>query len=888
MATVVHPFLKDGVEARAYQMRALRSALSSSTLMVMPTGFGKTAVEWMAMAEALRLQRGKVLLIAPTTGLVDQQRRMATEMLQIEAESIITYTGEIQPAKRPPLWERGVVIMATPQVIRNDAVTGTINLADVGLLIVDEAHHSTGNHAYAQVGDLYLNACPEALVLGATASPGSTENHILEVARRLGIERLDVSKKDDPLLGPYTVQLDVVPHRLELSESLTTLLHPLQAHQDEQAEHLRRLGFLAPTGHLSSKLIEEAQRRASMAIQRRDRRGYDAARRIGDLRRMHLLLDLLRTQGTTSALLFLQRAEEDGRSGERTTNRFVALPVIHAFRNAAKDVGELHPKPAYVRNLVEVQRVKNPQSKVLIFTEYRDTVEHLVEGLQEIEGVLVDKFIGQSGKGKRKGMTQRQQLAQLNRFREGDLNVLVATSVGEEGLDVPAADLVILYEPVASAIRAIQRRGRTARQRAGSVHTLIAAGTRDEFVNSAAGRREAKMYTLLQRIHDRGRLPRRPPPPSDVLEAFSISSEGNILTPTDFIDQESARLTPETPQPEDAVESIEQSQETKLSPRPTLNPIDRRPRQQLGLDQFISPSNTQSQPDPLENIEDKNKDEHTPILDGRAHREREQLASAAASASVTSMQQPDIGEPIILDHREAQSTLAPHLKSMGARVEFNHLATGDIRLSKRILIERKTARDLVNSITDGRLLHQCRRLNAAALRPLLLIEIGEVHGQAVHPDAVHGALAHISLDLGMPVVMTKNASETARFLMAAARREHDLMERWAHRCLQRASDPQNEAAVIRAASAAAAEIKAIELGGSETTPLAQRWPAHAKEEHRALLSAIEGIGRQKAEALIEAFGDVSGVFNATKEELSEATGIGPVTALSVFQLFHGE
>lgn len=137
MATVVHPFLKDGVQARAYQMKSLKSALTSSTLMVMPTGFGKTAVEWMAMAEALRLKRGKVLLIAPTTGLVDQQRRMATEMLNLDADAIVSYTGEVGPAKRPPLWAKGQVVMATSQVIRNDAVNGIIDLTEVGLLIVD-------------------------------------------------------------------------------------------------------------------------------------------------------------------------------------------------------------------------------------------------------------------------------------------------------------------------------------------------------------------------------------------------------------------------------------------------------------------------------------------------------------------------------------------------------------------------------------------------------------------------------------------------------------------------------------------------------------------------------------------------------------------------------
>ena len=858
--------------------------------MVMPTGFGKTAVEWMAMAEALRLERGKILLIAPTTGLVDQQRRMATEMLNLDANKIVSYTGEITPTKRPPLWSQGSVIMATAQVIRNDATNGIIDLREVGLLIVDEAHHSTGNHAYAQVGDLYLTANPSALVLGATASPGSSEANILEVARRLGIERLDVSKKEDPLLIPYSVKLEAVPHRLNLPEQLNELLAPIQDQQDAEAEHLRRLGFLAPTGHLSSKLIEEAQRRASMAIQRRDRRGYDAARRIGDLRRAHLLLDLLRTQGVTSAMSFLQRAEEDGRSGERSTNRFVGLPAIHEFRRLARISGELHPKPEYVRNLVEIQRKENPESKMLIFTEYRDTVDHLVEALDEIPGVLVDKFIGQSGKGKRKGMTQRQQLAQLNKFREGKLNVLVATSVGEEGLDVPAADLVILYEPVASAIRAIQRRGRTARQRDGSVHTLIAIGSRDEFVNSAAQRREAKMYTLLQRIHDRGRLPRRPPPPEDVLSAFKVEVHGKRLTPQSFIVQETEKYAPEPRDMGTGKDSIEKVVENVKKVKPSLQPVDRRPRQQMGLDQFLNPTQaSQATSAVIQKIpEDKPKSApQGPVLDGLAHREREQLAAAAASATISDAQQGAEHSAIILDHREAKSTLGPYLKSMGANVSFKHLATGDVRLSERVLIERKTARDLVVSLTDGRLLHQCRRLNAAALRPLLLVEIGEGHGQAVHPDAVHGALAYISLDLGMPVMMTKNAEETARFLLAAAQREHDLMEHWAYRAMQRIDPLSDTQAVERATSAAAAEIRAIELGTDESVPLANRWPQHAIEEQAAVLAAIEGIGPSKAKALIESFGSLAGVFAATVDELSKVKAIGAVTAMSVHQLMHG-
>ena len=323
MAVVIHPFLKNGVEARAYQIRSLKNALSSSCLMVMPTGFGKT-VEWMVMAEFIRLYDKKIILIAPTTGLVAQQQRMAREMVNIDPESILRYTGETPPDKRIEIWNKGRILMATPQVIRNDATNGRISLDDVSLIIFDEAHHATGNHAYAQVGDLYLSQNPTGFTLAATASPGSNKAAILEVAKRLGIDRLDVSIKDEVLLKPYAVKLHNDIIYVELPESLKTLIYPLQEHQSREVESIQRMGFMGSVKNLTSRIITEAQQSVSRAISRRDKRGYNAARKISDIRRMHMLLDLLKTQGVKAGLAFLEKAELEGRSGDRGTNRFLS------------------------------------------------------------------------------------------------------------------------------------------------------------------------------------------------------------------------------------------------------------------------------------------------------------------------------------------------------------------------------------------------------------------------------------------------------------------------------------------------------------------------------------------------------------------------------------
>ena len=851
MPTIVHPFLNDGVEARAYQIRSLRSALTSSSLMVMPTGFGKTAVEWMAMAEFLLKNEGKILLIAPTTGLVEQQERMAKEMIKLDNNEISRYTGEIAPKNRPAIWRSSKIIMATSQVIRNDAQSGTIDLSEVSLLIVDEAHHATGNHAYAQVGDLYLNAKPDAIVLAATASPGSNERNILEVASRLGIERLDVSRREEPLLKPYGVELHNEPIRIELPDELLTLIFPLQHHQNEEVERLQRMGFLAPTKHLTSRIIEDAQRSASAAIQRRDARGYDAARRISDLRRMHLLIDLLKTQGLKSALSYLSRAEEDGRSGERGTNRFVSLKPIHDFRIGARDLSELHPKTSKVKEMSIAQLNHNPESKILIFTEYRDTVENLLDVLGSIENLNVDKFIGQSSRGKRKGMTQRQQLEQLRKFREGEINVLVATSVGEEGLDVPSADLVILYEPVPSAIRAIQRRGRTARQSDGTVKTLITKNTRDEFVHSAAKIREERMYTLLDTIQKRGRLPRRPAATNDVLVNFKVKTDsGNSIDSHEFLETEIDRLLTNIPIVNDS--SIKQKEDftDDNDEQIILKPSDIRPRNQTGLDSFFDKSQT---------IGEKTED-------AISHREKEEKLSDAAQKVIEELVE-EIDKKIILDHRESSSTLAAYLRSMGFKIEFQHLDCGDIKISEQVIIERKTSRDLLNSLVDGRLMKQCHKLVHICSNPLLLIELGEV-GSSVHPNAVLGAMAHITLDIGIPVMMTKNTLESAHFISIATKRE-DLTE-----IIEKTyTEPYDEKEIDSKVEAARNEINSLINDDSHQSPLIEKWKLDFERLNIDLISSLIGVEQDIASILLDGFGTIVKIFTASRSELIKIEGI---------------
>ena len=503
-------------------------------------------------------------------------------------------------------------------------------------------------------------------------------------------------------------------------------------------------------------------------------------------------------------------------------------------------MGELHPKAGIVREMVLERINENPNSRILIFTEYRYTVKNLTELLSNIKGVKVSQFIGQSSSGKQKGMTQKEQLARLEEFRSGEINVLVATSVGEEGLDVPAAELVLMYEPVPSAIRSIQRRGRTARQSSGTVKTLVAKDTRDQYVSHAAKARERKMYNNLAEIERQGRIEFRPSSVEDILASFQIEIDGERITADKFLEAETTRLNKLYPiEPtNDNVQNDTRVNDKKQSK--TVLAKDKRPRNQMGLDQFFDKKS------------------------GTKGQREQEIDSINAANEVIEQMTEEIKSIVKLDYREASSTLAAYVSSLGMTVEYDNLTTGDIQIEQDILIERKTSRDLLTSIIDGRLFKQCQRMKNSKIKPLLLIELGEI-GNSVHPNAVLGALAHVTLDLGVPIITTKDSMESAHLIYLIAKQRSGFADSIREFIAYTDID---ETEIDEICKIAADEISGMVNEGKDSNILLTRWNNNGITKQINLLSSLTQINIDICTMLIEKYQSIAGLFRTSLVDLS--------------------
>lgn len=745
-----HPLIKsNAIEARLYQQVLAADVLKKgNTMIVAPTALGKTIVATLVAADRLeKVKNSKILVLAPSKPLAIQHESTFKEFLTVPCSSI---TGAVKTDERVKRWEESQIICATPQTVESDLLKGRYSLKDVSLVVFDECHHGVGSYSYVYLASRYVKESKFNLILGLTASPGSDKEKIKEVCDNLYIQSIVVKTEEDNDVRPYFNPVAIDWVRVKMSSELEKIKTHVDKALKIRLKGLKNMGVIR-TVSVNKLDILKARGRVQSAIARSvnpKKECFQAISILSAVINIQHSQELIETQGVVTFNKYVARLRK---KKTKAAKSLIQDPnfgkAIYLAREAEKH-GLEHPKLKKVTDIIKKELGQNGQtklqsdryvkdadqksSKIMVFTQYRDSLEMIHQKLEK-EGIKSAKFFGQASRDGEKGLTQKEQKEIIKAFKIGEYDVLLSTSVAEEGIDIPAVDLVILYEPVPSEVRMIQRRGRTGRKRSGRVKVLITNGTRDEGYYWASVNKERRMkHQLID---------------PDVLEELNSN----------------------------AIERMENEKRVKvLDPTP--------------------------------------KKEELPV--------------------------------VFTDTREGNSKVIRHLSEMEIDVKVQAMAVGDYQVSDEVVIERKTAKDFVDSIVDKRLFKQARSLMEEFKRPLIILEGDDLYNGMINPNAIRGSIASIALDFGISIIPTRNAQDTAAMIKRIAIREQS----------------------------------------GEKTPIQIRTdkkPVNLWEQQLFIIESLPNIGPVNAKNLLEHFGTVANIINASESQLQEVEGIGKKTAANI-------
>lgn len=745
-----HPLIKsNAIEARLYQQVLAADVLKKgNTMIVAPTALGKTIVATLVAADRLeKVKNSKILVLAPSKPLAIQHESTFKEFLTVPCSSI---TGAVKTDERVKKWEESQIICATPQTVESDLLKGRYSLKDVSLVVFDECHHGVGSYSYVYLASRYVKESKFNLILGLTASPGSDKEKIKEVCDNLYIQSIVVKTEEDNDVRPYFNPVAIDWVRVKMSSELEKIKTHVDKALKIRLKGLKNMGVIR-TVSVNKLDILKARGRVQSAIARSvnpKKECFQAISILSAVINIQHSQELIETQGVVTFNKYVARLRK---KKTKAAKSLIQDPnfgkAIYLAREAEKH-GLEHPKLKKVTDIIKKELGQNGQtklqsdryvkdadqksSKIMVFTQYRDSLEMIHQKLEK-EGIKSAKFFGQASRDGEKGLTQKEQKEIIKAFKIGEYDVLLSTSVAEEGIDIPAVDLVILYEPVPSEVRMIQRRGRTGRKRSGRVKVLITNGTRDEGYYWASVNKERRMkHQLID---------------PDVLKELNSN----------------------------AIERMENEKRVKvLDPTP--------------------------------------KKEELPV--------------------------------VFADTREGNSKVIRHLSEMEIDVKVQAMAVGDYQVSDEVVIERKTAKDFVDSIVDKRLFKQARSLMEEFKRPLIILEGDDLYNGMINPNAIRGSIASIALDFGISIIPTRNAQDTAAMIKRIAIREQS----------------------------------------GEKTPIQIRTdkkPVNLWEQQLFIIESLPNIGPVNAKNLLEHFGTVANIINASESQLQEVEGIGKKTAANI-------
>jgi ATP-dependent DNA helicase MPH1 len=504
---------------RDYQFNIVARGLFHNLLVALPTGLGKTFIAATIMLNWFRWTKdAQIVFVAPTRPLVAQQVAACYGIAGIPRSQTTMMTGGIPIARRAEEWQSKRVFFMTPQTFLNDLKSGIADPKKIVLLVVDEAHKATGSYAYVELVTFLRRFNPSYRVLALTATPGSDVEAVQKVIDGLDIARIEIRTENSLDITKYVHHREVEKHVFEDSDEMEMCKELYSAALQPSVSTIAGLNAfwsrnpldLTPYGctQARAKWFREAGSRAPMPQKAMVNFIFSM---LGSLSHG---MELLKYHGIGPFYMKMKEfrdAQTKSKSKYKKeiceSEPFKKLMVrLQSWVTNENFTG--HPKLDYLQgvllehfgNAAEGQNVNGAppsQTRIMVFAHFRDSAEEIVRVLKKHEPMIRPRvFVGQSSGKNSDGMNQKEQLNVIDQFKMGTFNTLVATSIGEEGLDIGEVDLIVCYDSKASPIRMLQRMGRTGRKHQGKIVLLQMKGKEESDAEKAKDNYE-KMQELI-------------------------------------------------------------------------------------------------------------------------------------------------------------------------------------------------------------------------------------------------------------------------------------------------------------------------------------------------------------------------------------------------------
>jgi len=488
---------------RKYQLELAQEPLKGlNTIIVAPTGTGKTVVAvYIAKAhlEAAAMNEHCVVFLAPYGHLVSQQKDMFHQYLP--HFKVVSLQGGDSAETQVPLvslLEQHDVVLTTPQVLVNAIKdTGPDLMRHITLLFIDECHETKKEHACKKLMSVYLDAkltrrknqqpLPLPQVVGLTASVGvggaknrkSAQEHLMKLAANLDAQKIQIvreneedlvkyanepkedyvpveGRKDDPfkdrimnIMEKIEMKLKCIPESDYADDSPDLKKHLLKPTAAKNTQQY--MNWLSPLEQLAQKVDDNKIRRTFISAKER-------------LEILHKGLQLNDDSESKNALEYMKTSWNEPRFiGQRHLPEENAMHQLFLdFLPDLEDMclleSQLNPKLTKVFEILEQEyQTTGRECRIIIFVRTRELTESLVKWVESQSSIslLQPKAIVGSAE-----LSSPEQKQILEMFQKGDCQLLIATSVAEQGLDITKCNLVIRYEYVTDDIGRMQARGR--------------------------------------------------------------------------------------------------------------------------------------------------------------------------------------------------------------------------------------------------------------------------------------------------------------------------------------------------------------------------------------------------------------------------------------------